>query len=175
MNAIRLKQNKVSLPLKPEVSVTYLLQAYRHLDEIRNNVFIVPVILTYDRIFELSQIAEESLKAQRINIPIKTILSNIVRVLPEKMGDIYVKFCKPINITEQLQAKGVKELNAAAVPKIATQLTRSLYRIEAVSQPLTMNSVVAAIILYQNSKTIKVEEILEDADFIFQYLMRKRA
>lgn len=38
-----------------------------------------------------------------------------------------------------------------------------------------MNSVVAAIILYQQAKTIAVDEILEDADFIFQYLMRKRA
>jgi glycerol-3-phosphate O-acyltransferase len=53
MNAIRLKQNKVSLPLKPEVSITYLLQAYRGLDEIRDNIYIVPVTLTYDRIFEL--------------------------------------------------------------------------------------------------------------------------
>lgn len=29
LNAIRLKQNKVSLPSKPELSITYLLQAYR--------------------------------------------------------------------------------------------------------------------------------------------------
>jgi len=66
-------------------------------------------------------------------------------------------------------------LTAADVPKIATQLTRTLYRNESLAQPLTMNSVVAAIILYQQAKTIAVDEILEDADFIFQYLMRKRA
>jgi hypothetical protein len=30
-----------------------------------------------------------------------------------------------------------------------------------------MNSVVAAIILYRSEKTLLVDEILEDADFIF--------
>jgi glycerol-3-phosphate O-acyltransferase len=63
LNAIRLKQNKVSLPSKPEVSITYLLQAYRLLESLKDNLYIVPVILTYDRIFELTHIAQEMLTA----------------------------------------------------------------------------------------------------------------
>ena len=58
---------------------------------------------------------------------------------------------------------------------MATNLTRELYRIEAQGQPLTINSVVAAIILYRNETTLAVDEILDDAEFIFAYLMRKRA
>jgi len=27
-------------------------------------------------------------------------MNNIIKMIPEKLGDIYVKFCVPINITE---------------------------------------------------------------------------
>jgi glycerol-3-phosphate O-acyltransferase len=49
--------------LKPEVSITYLLQAYRLMEQFKDNLYIVPVILTYDRIFELQHIAQEMLTA----------------------------------------------------------------------------------------------------------------
>lgn len=57
LNAFRLKQSKVSLPSKPEVSITYLLHVYRLMEQLKDNLYIVPVILTYDRIFELQHIA----------------------------------------------------------------------------------------------------------------------
>jgi hypothetical protein len=53
--------------------------------------------------------------------------------VPERLGDIYVKYCKPINVTEFLAKKDILELSSQKVPGAALQLTRELYRIEALA------------------------------------------
>jgi hypothetical protein len=55
----------------------------------------------------------------------------------------------------------------------AKALTSSLYMVEAQLQPLTLNSVIAAILLYRREKTLAMAEIIEDADFIFNYFKTK--
>lgn len=56
-----------------------------------------------------------------------------MRLVPERLGDIYVKYCKPINVTEFLAKKEIFELTAQKVPSAALSLTRELYRIEALA------------------------------------------
>lgn len=64
LNSSKLHQNKVSLSSKPEVSIKYLLEAYKQLDDLmQNNMYIVPIIMTYDRVFELSKFTKEMLTA----------------------------------------------------------------------------------------------------------------
>lgn len=78
LNSSKLHQNKVSLASQPEVSIKYLLEAYKQLDLLQNNMFIVPIIITYDRVFELSKIAKEMLTAQKKDISIRDIISHVL-------------------------------------------------------------------------------------------------
>lgn len=58
--------------------------------------------------------------------------------------------------------------------KAAKSLTSTLYRLEADAQPLTLNSIIASIILYRRDmKALPIDEIVEDADFIFNYFKTK--
>ena len=47
----------MTVAVKPEVSVLYLLGAYQQLFRQQKNIYIVPVYINYDRIFELNQIS----------------------------------------------------------------------------------------------------------------------
>ena len=61
LNAHKLRQNRIAVATKPEASVVYLLEAYRQLMAHQKHIYIVPVVLTYDRIPELEIISKEIL------------------------------------------------------------------------------------------------------------------
>lgn len=108
------------MPSKPEKSISYLLHAYRYLEDLRDNVYIVPVILTYDRIFELPHIAKEMMMTnQSRQFPVRTLIGHVPSVVPEKLGDVYVKYCPPISISDFLKERDISSLTPQQIPKVA--------------------------------------------------------
>lgn len=59
--------------------------------------------MTYDRVFELSKIAKEMLSAKKKEISIRDISALIFENQAERLGDITVRYARPINIHEYLQ------------------------------------------------------------------------
>jgi glycerol-3-phosphate O-acyltransferase len=55
LNSCKLHQSRVMLAVKPEISITYLLEAFRQLPKV--NMHIVPVLITYDRVLEVGKIS----------------------------------------------------------------------------------------------------------------------
>ena len=138
MNDDKLRQNKVTIAVKPAVSVQYLLSAFKQLKSHQNGTYIVPVSVTYDRIFELC--AQESL-----DMPVDSCIRQLFA-----------------NIREFLQKGNFKEQSAAALA-----LTRHLYQAEAIAQPLTLNSILSSLALYSQNKEPSVKDLAEDADLIY--------
>lgn len=149
----------MTIAVKPAVSVQYLLSAFKQLKSHQNGTYIVPVSVTYDRIFELC--AQESLDMP-VDSCIRQLFANIRATQSDKLGDITVKYLSPVNIQEFLQKGNFKEQSAAALA-----LTRHLYQAEAIAQPLTLNSILSSLALYSQNKEPSVKDLAEDADLIY--------
>lgn len=178
LNSVKLHQSRVMIAAKPEVSIVYLLEAFRQLKRLQKKVHIVPVLITYDRVFEVAKISSEGLNPgkplPRRNynqlMSIRQVIRHINSGYPEKLGDITVRYLPALNVCEILVTHGFKDLTSANIEAAALALTTDLFKIEAFQQPLTLNSIVASIILYRREKSLPVADIAEDAEFLYEYI-----
>ena len=72
---------------------------------------IVPVMVSYDRIYEANNLATEMISGSKKDYTLWTGVKRVASTKKDSLGHIYVKYLDPINlkeyITEQCQSKQV--------------------------------------------------------------------
>lgn len=90
--------------MSSSMSVRWLLEAFQFFSKISGkNIVIVPVMISYDRKFEASNLATEMVSGVKKDYTFYTSLSKIYSIDEDGLGQIYVKYLKPINIEEWLE------------------------------------------------------------------------
>ena len=86
------------------------------------------------------------------------------------MGWVFVKYLEPIFLKEYMQ--NVEE----ATPKVdpAFKLTQDLYIRQHEATPVTLNSLIAAVLLYEPDDKISMTELLSRTTTIYQYVKMKQ-
>jgi glycerol-3-phosphate O-acyltransferase len=80
-NAARLRSGKLSRQTYSDMSVRWLLHAYQSLPSIASKITIVPVMISYDRIFEHLNLATEMMSGEKKDY---TFLSSIANIYQRK-------------------------------------------------------------------------------------------
>ena len=94
-----------------EVSIKMLMDSYRHLEDVNKYMYIVPVMVSYDRVFENMDISTEMLTAEHRSVNLLKSMRYIQNFAPDKLGEVFVKYCEPINIHDFLTERGFASLN----------------------------------------------------------------
>lgn len=97
-NANRLRSGKLSRQTQPDMSIRWILHAYQALTGVADKIVIVPVMISYDRIFEHANLSSEMISGEKLDYNLVTAMWNIFRRKENQMGDVYVKYLKPINV-----------------------------------------------------------------------------
>lgn len=84
-----------------------------------------------------------------------------------KLGKIFVKYAEPIDLNAYIE----KHQNPQE--DLALKLTRDLYRIQQEEQPITMNSLIAATLMYYPREEIRFKDIKISTSLIYDYIMER--
>jgi glycerol-3-phosphate O-acyltransferase len=76
-NAARLRSGKLSRQTYSDMSVRWLLHAYHSLPSIASKITIVPVMISYDRIFEHLNLATEMMSGEKKDYTFLSSMANI--------------------------------------------------------------------------------------------------
>ena len=160
-NATRLRSGKLSRPIHADMSIRWLLHAFQSLPHIASKMTIVPVMISYDRIFEHLNLATEMISGKQKDFTLFSSLWNIYQRKENQMGNIYVKYLSPININTFVQKhypEGIK--TPELFKKAAIELTECLLKVQEEQTPVNLNSIIAACILQKNSEKLPMSTLL---------------
>ena len=166
-NEERLRSGKYSQTRQSEKSVKWLLEAYMNMSSMAKNLVIVPVHVSYDRVFEQVNLATEMISGENRAMSGLQVLRELAWHENGQLGSVYVKYLEPIPIHDYLVKNGYENLDHEHQEAASQKLTASLLKQQQYASPVTLNSIIAAMLLFENAKTIKMVEILEFSDVIY--------
>ena len=108
------------------MSVRWLLEVYAQLSALGRNFMVVPVMVSYDRIYESGNLATEMIEGEKVDYPFYTSLEKIFKTSHNSLGHIYVKYLDPINIEEYVQTNCDGRLCQGNLDTAALKLTTDL-------------------------------------------------
>ena len=122
-NEKRFRTGKLKRPAGYDLSVRWLLEAYLNMPMNSENLVIVPVMTSYDRIFERENITEEMIKNKNVNsswvgLTVKGFTTN-----RDRLGSVFVKYLAPIKVKDYLNANGFAQFDGRMLSNASFKLT----------------------------------------------------
>jgi glycerol-3-phosphate O-acyltransferase len=74
------------------------------------NIVIVPVNVSYDRLFEIENLATEMISGQNKSMNTLEVFYEIKTMFEGQLGSVYVKYLKPIPVHDFLVTQGYENL-----------------------------------------------------------------
>lgn len=152
-NDIRIRSGKFSHPTISDLSVQWLLQAYlASMQRDARNVYVFPVSVNYERLFEIRNIADMMVSRDVRNMGVFDIKRKFDAFKGHSLGRGYVKFGKTISLRDYFATleKGVLTVNN--LNETALNLTQRLVVEQHLASPVFLNNVVASLLLHHEDE-----------------------
>lgn len=172
-NNLRLRSGKLHHRVLPDMSVKWLLDTYITLSLANKNLTIVPVMVSYDRIFEIQNLSSEMVSGATRNLSFFEAINKIYNFKENQLGSVYVKYLEPLNVRNYLQERGVGNLQPDQIEQEALELTQELLRRQQKELPVTLNSIVASCLLQETDQTLKMSKLIAKLKIIYEYIKVK--
>ena len=138
------------------------------------SLVIVPVMVSYDRIFEHHNLTSEMVKGQGQELSITEYIKRMHSFKKDQLGAVFVKYLEPIHVKDFINNKaGAKELDIGTQLQASFKLSQELYIRQQKETPVTLNSIVAAVLLQERNDTILMDEVIDRANTIYNYIKLK--
>lgn len=79
-NEYRHRTGKLHRKALPDLSVRWLLESFREMPGLSENIVIVPVMTSYERIFETNNLTNEMIKSDRQLISLKEVVQKFAQM-----------------------------------------------------------------------------------------------
>lgn len=146
-NYERFRAGKLHRKQSADMSIRWLLESFLHLQQQGRNLMIVPVMVSYDRIYEGLNIAQEMIHGEKRDYTLFSAISYIASAGPDSLGHIYVRYLDPISMEEYMRSN-VKGMRCQGDLEACTlQLTAHLMEQQQRASPVTLNSLLSAWLL----------------------------
>lgn len=160
--------------MSADLAVKWLIDAYMRLSKLKNDMIIVPVMISYDRIFEQGNLSQEMITGEQKDYTIGSTFQSLFATTPNEYGEAHVKYLEPINLksflTDDLKIESLKQDN---IDLAGQQLTEHLLRTQQKNTPITLNSIVSACILQEAGNIMELKKLIEKATMIYEYIKVK--
>lgn len=166
-NSERLKTGKFYRRTKSDLSIQWIMDAYRNMPEQAENIVIVPVVASYDRIFETTNLTNNMVGSQGKLETITDAFKKTMYFGKDQLGEVFIKYLEPIHLKDYLATL------PAETPDPAFKLTEELYLRQQQATPVTLNSLIAAVLLYEKSDNVKMTDLLQRTATIYTYVKVK--
>jgi glycerol-3-phosphate O-acyltransferase len=79
------------------------VDAFRNMPVQAENLVIVPVMASYDRIFETHNLTSEMVKGQGQELSFLEYMKRIYTFRPDQLGEVFIKYLTPIHVKSYLE------------------------------------------------------------------------
>jgi glycerol-3-phosphate O-acyltransferase len=91
-------------------------------------VIILPVSVTYDRIFEMNNLATEMVSGEVDGLSFLGVLDKLHKMKKDQLGRIFVQYGEPLSVRDYLQSQTFSPLNSANLSVASLKLSQDLIR-----------------------------------------------
>ena len=106
-NGERYRAGKLNRQSYSDLAIRWIIDTYCRLNASnRESLVIVPVNISYDRIYESQNLALEMINGTKQYYTVFNTLDKMWNLSKDAIGDVYVKYLEPINLHDYLQANG---------------------------------------------------------------------
>lgn len=103
-NSERLRTGKFYRRTTGDLSVQWLIDAFKSMPNASvENLVIVPVMASYDRIFETGNLTQEMVNGKITELSFVEALKRIQGLSPDSLGEVFVKYLEPIHVKSFLE------------------------------------------------------------------------
>ena len=81
-----------------DMSVRWLLEAFLNLNKNGKKLYIVPIVINYERIYEQENLSIEMISGQKKEYNFITALHKMITARQDSLGRVYVKYLNPIDL-----------------------------------------------------------------------------
>jgi hypothetical protein len=86
----------------PDLAVQWIIDAYRSMPVQAEKLVIVPVMASYDRIFETHNLTSEMVKGQGQELSFLEYMKRIYSFRRDQLGEVFIKYLEPIHVKSYL-------------------------------------------------------------------------
>ena len=171
-NDERMKLGRFTQPTVSDISIEWLMQAYYStLQRENKNIHLVPCAINYDRLFEIRNLANETVSNETPELNAATVGRMIREQTGQTRGKIYVTFGKPINFERFLTSQKLMPLKPNLMDEAALSLTTHLVLQQEYASPVVLNMIVAALLLQESSAKVKFNHFFDSVTHIYNWLI----
>ena len=117
-NGERIRAGKLNRQSFSDMAIRWIIDTYCRLNaSIHESLVVVPVNISYDRIYESQNLAIEMINGVKQYYTVFNTLDKMWNLSKDSIGDIYVKYLEPINLHDYLQAQGPSKAELAGPAK----------------------------------------------------------
>lgn len=136
-------------------------------------VHLVPVAINYDRLFEIRNIATENVSGDPGTLKMTDVHRMISDQSTQTLGKVYMTFGQEVDLAKYLQEQKLAPLTAGTTEQAVCSLTSDLVLQHTYASPVTLNSIVAAILLQCSSSVLKLNDLFRASRRIYAYLVER--
>jgi glycerol-3-phosphate O-acyltransferase len=175
-NRRRLRAGKLNFKKQADKSMTWLFDAYQSVKEsVKANVMIVPVMISYDRIYEQGNLSREMITGERRDYDFTGTMKQMFFTPENSLGEVFVKYLEPVNIKDYLKKTvGSGPLDQEKLDIASLQLTQELTAMQHQNTPITLNAVISTILLQDAAEKMSMKTLLEYAGMGYEYIKAKK-
>lgn len=153
-----------------DISVQWLLQAYlSSMQRDGKNLYVFPVSINYERLFEMDNIADMMVSKQQKNLSLLDIKANIDKQKYHRLGRAYLMFGKTISLRDYFLETEKGVLSTPNINNAALNLTQRLVVEAHLASPVFLNNVVASLLLHNDGELITLKELIRDCQTLYRY------
>lgn len=171
-NSERLRTGKFYRRTTSDLSIEWIIDAFRGLPKEAERIVLVPVMVSYDRVFEVRNLTKSmvTLKEGSFASSLASSVKRMQQFNKDQLGCVFVKYLEPIYLKEYMQT--IEQTEPKADP--AFKLTQELYLRQQEATPVTLNSLIAAVLLYEPDEKLAMSDLLARTNTIYQYVKIKQ-
>jgi glycerol-3-phosphate O-acyltransferase len=142
------------MPLESDDSVEWILRSTKNPDLAALKLKVIPVTISYDRIFDSSLLIQEFISGKKSDMNLAQLLTQIYKMPSGKLGKIFVKYQEPIDINEYMN-----ENSKLRFDEQAFKLTKLLYSRHEKEMAVSQNSMVSASMLFHPKPELSLKKL----------------
>lgn len=124
------------------------------------NVYIFPISINYERLFEVRNIADAMVSKDKSNFGFLDIYKKINVHKGHKLGRCYVKFGETISLRDYFASSSFGMLSSVNINEAALSLTEKLVVENHQNEPVFLNMVVASLLLICDADVYPIKDLV---------------
>jgi len=116
-------------PVQADLGVLWLMQSYlTSMQKDNKTVHIVPVSISYERVFEVRNLAIEMVSGEVPRLSFMKLLGMLRSEKEGKLGRAFVHFGRVVNVKEYLKNISIPQITSDNIDEASLRLSEKLYK-----------------------------------------------